>query len=350
MPRLRTVLLMAALFSGHTLHDLLGNYGYAAVFLFVGIESLGIPFPGETMVIVAATYAGATHHLTIWLIWLAAAAGAIIGDNIGFGIGHWGGYRLIRRYGHKVRLNEAKIKVGRLIFDRHGGKVVFFGRFVSVLRTYAAFLAGTTRMPYLRFLFFNASGGIVWSGIYAIGFYYLGSALEHVRGPVDYGLGGVAVVAVILFVLWLRRNEKRLEAEAERVYPGPLEEYEAGERTGGGGGGAADGDGAAGGSAADGARLDDGQQDQQADDDQHQGGQGVAPALEPLGSDLVAGPGGGQGEADDRPDGDAGEDDQRPDGHADTHSGGGQEHGKDREVRGGGGPEGDHHRGQAPEP
>jgi membrane protein DedA with SNARE-associated domain len=342
MPRLRTVLIVAAFFSGHTLHDLLGNYGYAAVFLFVGIESLGIPFPGETMVIVAATYAGATHHLTIWLIWLTAAAGAIIGDNIGFGIGHWGGYRLIRRYGHKVRLNEAKIKVGRLIFDRHGGKVVFFGRFVSVLRTYAAFLAGTTRMPYLRFLFFNASGGIVWSGIYAIGFYYLGSALEHVRGPVDYGLGGVAVVAVILFILWLRRNEKRLEAEAERVYPGPLEMYE-------GGGGTGDeraGAGARGG----GAELDDPQQDQQANDDQHRIGQGVTPALEPLGSDLVARPGGGQSEPDDRPDGDASEDDQRPDGHPDAHGGRGQEHRKDREVRGGGGSEGDHHSGQAPEP
>ncbi len=156
-------LIVAAFFSSHTLHDLLGNYGYAAVFVFVGIESLGIPFPGETMVIVAATYAGATHRLTVWLVWLIAAAGAIVGDNIGFAVGHWGGYQLIRRYGPKVRFNEAKMKVGRLIFDRHGGKVVFFGRFVSILRTYAAFLAGTIRMPYIKFLFFNAAGGIIWS-------------------------------------------------------------------------------------------------------------------------------------------------------------------------------------------
>ena len=153
---------IAAFFSTHTLHRLLENYGYAAVFLFVGIESLGIPFPGETMVIVAAVYAGATHHLTVWLIWLTAAAGAIVGDNIGFGVGHWGGYRLVRRYGRRVRLDEAKLKVGRLIFDRQGGRVVFFGRFVSILRTYAAFLAGTMRMRYPRFLFFNATGGIVW--------------------------------------------------------------------------------------------------------------------------------------------------------------------------------------------
>jgi membrane protein DedA with SNARE-associated domain len=321
-------LILAAFFSSHTLHDLLGNYGYAAVFLFVGIESLGIPFPGETMVIVAATYAGASHRLTVWLIWLTAAAGAIIGDNIGFGIGHWGGYRLIRRYGHKVRLNDAKLKVGRLIFERHGGKVVFFGRFVSVLRTYAAFLAGMTRMPYLRFLFFNAAGGIIWSGIYAIGFYYLGSALEHVRGPVDYGLGGAAAVVVIAFIVWLRRNEKRLEAEAERVFPGSLDDYEPGGR----------------------AESDDAQQHEQPDHDQDQRSQGVAPALEPLSPELVAGPRGGQREPDDRPDRDRGEDDQRPDGRGHPNRGGGQEHGQDRQVGGGGGSEGHHHRSQPPEP
>jgi membrane protein DedA with SNARE-associated domain len=165
--------------------------------------------------------------LSVWGIWALAAAGAIIGDNIGFGIGHWGGYRLLRRYGSKVRLNEAKLKVGRLIFDRHGGKVVFFGRFVSVLRTYAAFLAGTNRMHWLRFLAFNAAGGIVWSGIFAVGFYYAGHALRKARGPADIALGVAAVVAVVAFILWIRRNERKLEAEAERAYPGPLDQQRA---------------------------------------------------------------------------------------------------------------------------
>jgi membrane protein DedA with SNARE-associated domain len=215
--------MIAAFFASHTLHQLLNQYGYAAVFLFVMVESLGVPLPGETMVIAAAVYAGATHHLTVWLIWLIAAAAAIIGDNVGFAIGHWGGYALLRRYGSKVRLDEAKVKVGRLIFDRHGGKVVFFGRFVSILRTYAAFLAGTNRMRYARFLAFNAAGGIVWAAIYAFGFYYLGGQLTKARGPVDYALGGVAVIVVIAFIVWIRRHEKRLEAEAERTYPGPLD-------------------------------------------------------------------------------------------------------------------------------
>src|SRR5690349_3253336 len=147
----------AAIFSGDTLHHLLAQWGYAAVFAFVMVESLGVPFPGETMVIVASLYAGSTHRLSIWLIWAVAAAGAVIGDNIGFGVGHWGGYRLLVRYGPKVRLDEAKVKVGRLVFDRQGGKVVFFGRFVSVLRTYAAFLAGTNRMHWARFFAYNAA-------------------------------------------------------------------------------------------------------------------------------------------------------------------------------------------------
>ncbi len=189
------------------------------------IESLGIPFPGETMIITASLYAGLTHRLSQWGIWPAAAAGAVLGDNIGFAIGYWGGYRLLLRYGPKVRLDEAKLKVGRLVFEDHGGTVVFFGRFVSILRTYAAFLAGTNRMSYWRFFAFNAAGGIVWSGLYALGFYYAGSSLRGVRGPVDVGLGVAAVVLVAAFVVWLRRNERRLEARAEERYPGPLSHH-----------------------------------------------------------------------------------------------------------------------------
>src|SRR6266702_2177865 len=129
---------------------LLTTYGYLAVLVFVGIESIGIPFPGETMLLVAAIYAGTTHHLSILLIILAAAAGAILGDNIGFLVGREGGYRLLRRYGRYIRLNERRVKLGFYLFRKHGGKVVFFGRFVAILRTLAAFLAGTNRMPWPR--------------------------------------------------------------------------------------------------------------------------------------------------------------------------------------------------------
>jgi membrane protein DedA with SNARE-associated domain len=216
---------LAAFFSTHTLDTLLSNYGYLAVFLFVMVESLGVPFPGETMLITAALYAGTTHNLSVWGIWLAASAGAIIGDNIGYAVGYWGGFRLLLRHGSKIHINEAKLKVGKLMFDRYGGRVVFFGRFISILRTYAAFLAGTNRMEYRKFFFFNASGGIIWAAIYSFAFYFAGAGLKKARGPVDYALGGAAIVVVIAFIVWLRRNEHRLEGEAEKVYPGPLEAH-----------------------------------------------------------------------------------------------------------------------------
>jgi membrane protein DedA with SNARE-associated domain len=202
----------------------LAQFGYAAVFAFVGIESLGIPFPGETMLIAAALYAGATHHLEIGGVIIAAAAGAIIGDNIGFGIGHWGGYRLLLRYGRYIRLHEGRVKLARYLFARHGGKVVFFGRFVSVLRTYAAFLAGTARMPWPRFLAFNAAGGIVWATGYGVGAYLAGDRITKLSGPVDLALAGLAVVVIVGMILLLRRQEAALTARAEKALPGPLEE------------------------------------------------------------------------------------------------------------------------------
>ena len=141
------------------LDDLLSNFGYVAVFALVGVESLGIPAPGETMLVTAAVYAGATHNLEIAGVILAAIAGAIGGDNIGYAVGRRGGYKLLLRHGHRLRIKESHIKVARYAFDRHGGKVVFLGRFVAVLRTYAAFLAGVGQMEWKRFLGWNAAGG-----------------------------------------------------------------------------------------------------------------------------------------------------------------------------------------------
>src|SRR5213592_4404217 len=167
-----------------TLQHYLATYGYLAVFIFVAIESAGIPFPGETMLLIAAIYAGRTHHLSLPLVIVAAASGAILGDNIGFWIGREGGYRLLRRYGRYIRLDERKLKLGQYLFIKHGGKVVFFGRFVAVLRAWAAFLAGTNRMPWPRFLIFNAAGGIVWATLFGLGGYFLGDNIHRFTGPI----------------------------------------------------------------------------------------------------------------------------------------------------------------------
>ena len=201
---------------------LLHTYGYAAVFLLVGAESLGIPLPGETILIAAGVYAGSTHKLSAWAIFVVAATAAIIGDNIGFWIGDKGGYRLIHRYGHHVRVDESKIKIGRLVFDRHGGKVVFFGRFVSVLRTYAAFLAGTLKMHWRRFLPYNAAGGIVWAAIYTFIPYQVGSAINRVSSTVAIVAGVVAAVIIVASVVMVRRKSSQLADAAEAAYPGPL--------------------------------------------------------------------------------------------------------------------------------
>ncbi len=203
----------------------LTTLGYLAVALFVGIESLGVPLPGETMLVTAAAFAAATGRLSIVGVIAAAIAGAVIGDNIGFGIGWYGGYPLLRRFGKYVRLDEAKLKVGRYIFMRHGAKVVFFGRFVSVLRTYAAFLAGTNRMHWTRFLIANAAGGIVWATLYGVVAYTASSLITKLSTPVALGIAALAVVIIIAAAIFVRMNLKRLEAVAEEALPGPLEGF-----------------------------------------------------------------------------------------------------------------------------
>src|SRR5215468_1624543 len=209
--------------AGVSIDGLITSYGYLAVFGLVAIESLGVPLPGGTAVIAAGTYAGTTHRLNPWLIFAVASAAAIVGDNIGFWIGDKGGYRLAYRYGRRVRLDEQKLKIARYLFDRHGPKVVFFGRFVSVLRTYAAFLAGTSKMRWRRFLPANASGGIVWAGIYTLASYLAGNALQQASGIIDWVLIGAAVVAIVAALLAVRRQTDRLAARAEAAYPGPLQ-------------------------------------------------------------------------------------------------------------------------------
>ncbi len=206
-----------------TVDHLIFSFGYFAVFTIIGLESLGIPLPGETILVAAATYAATTGNLNIWIIFIAATAGAIIGDNIGYWIGNKGGYRLARRYGPKIRLDERKLKVGRYVFDRHGGKVVFFGRFVSVLRTFAAFLAGTVRMSWPRFMTYNALGGIVWAAVYSFGFYAAGNTLKSLSGPLNFIAIAVAIIVVVAVFLVVRRQMNLLADKAEAAYPGPLE-------------------------------------------------------------------------------------------------------------------------------
>jgi membrane protein DedA with SNARE-associated domain len=201
---------------------LIEHAGYGAIMLAICVESLGIPFPGEATLIAAAIYAGTTHGLNIALVITAAAAGAIIGGIIGFCIGRSFGFWLLTKYGGVIGMNERRIRLGQYLFLRYGGAVVFLGRFVALLRALASFLAGANRMSWPRFLAFNAAGGIVWSSLYGFGAYAFGKEIHHVAGPIAFALAAVALIAIVACIVFLRRNEKRLEDEAERALPGPV--------------------------------------------------------------------------------------------------------------------------------
>jgi membrane protein DedA with SNARE-associated domain len=203
-------------------HHLLAHASYGAIMLAICLESLGIPFPGEATLIAASIYAGTTHGLDIGLVIAAAAAGAILGGIIGFAIGRGFGFWLLMKYGGRIGMNERRIRLGQYLFLRYGGAVVFFGRFVALLRALASFLAGANRMSWPRFLVFNAAGGIVWSLLYGVGAYAFGKEIHRVAGPIGAALGLAALVVIVASVVFLRRNEKRLEDEAERALPGPI--------------------------------------------------------------------------------------------------------------------------------
>jgi membrane protein DedA with SNARE-associated domain len=202
-----------------TLATLIETYGYWIVAGIIALESMGLPLPGETTLVAASLYAGSTHRLEIWLVVLAAAAGAIIGDNIGFWIGREGGLRLLERYGSRVGLGPARLRLGRYMFRLHGGKVVFFGRFVAMLRALAAVLAGANRMDWQQFLAFNAAGGVIWAGLYGGGAYLLGDRITRVVGPIGLAALGIAAVAAFLGFRALWRREAAWQAHADAMFP-----------------------------------------------------------------------------------------------------------------------------------
>jgi membrane protein DedA with SNARE-associated domain len=204
------------------LQRLIDTYGYWAVGAIVGVESMGIPLPGETVLVIAAIYAGTHHDLNIWGVIASAATGAIMGDNVGYWLGREFGYRLLLHFGQKVGLTQGRIKLGQYLFLRHGGKVVFFGRFIAVLRTLAAFLAGVNRMGWPQFLMANAAGGIVWACVFGIGAYSFGKALLQVTGPLTTGLVILAVIIIVMGIMFMRAHEAELQAKAEHALPGPL--------------------------------------------------------------------------------------------------------------------------------
>lgn len=216
----------------------LDTFGYVAVFLFIGIESTGIPFPGETMLVSASVYAaqGCTLHEP-WVI-VACILGATTGDNLGFWVGRTGGRGLVTKYGKYVRVNESHLDHAERYFRKYGGATVFFGRFLAILRAWAAFLAGVNRMNPWRFFLYNAGGAIIWSTTFGLLGYELGKNLDKLQ-KVLTALGTVGAIIIVVLVviivatIWYRTRQGRIareRAEAEKsAASGPAPQQAAGE-------------------------------------------------------------------------------------------------------------------------
>ncbi len=188
--------------------------GYPLLFLIVMSESGGLPVPGETGLITAAVLAS-QGKLKIELVILLAAAGAIVGDNIGYLIGRKGGRWLLERPGPFLRQRKQVLITGEPFFERHGSKAVFFGRFVLGLRVWASWLAGATHMHWRSFVVWNALGGITWAMAIGTIAYLLGhSAGNAIEAFGLYGLAAVLIAVVSGFVMHRRHRRHQEDTPA----------------------------------------------------------------------------------------------------------------------------------------
>jgi membrane protein DedA with SNARE-associated domain len=187
--------------------QLLLDYGLVLLFLLVAMESAGVPLPGEAALITAAVLAH--DHYGIVSVIVVAAVGAIIGDNVGYWLGRLGGRKLIERWSVTRRYAERALPPSERFFKRHGGKTVFFGRFIALLRVTAAWLAGISRMHWWQFAAWNAAGGILWAAGIGLLAYYAGKAAADAVGRFGlYGAAAMIVLAVVALVglkIWRNR-------------------------------------------------------------------------------------------------------------------------------------------------
>jgi membrane protein DedA with SNARE-associated domain len=187
------------------------SHGLPLLFAVVLLESFGIPLPGETALIAFGVLASQGHYSIVVVI-AVAAAGAIVGDNLGYVlIGRLGGRRLFERWGPLRRRAERILPQTERLMEKHGGKVVFFGRFITILRYTAAWVAGISGMPWRKFLFWNAAGGICWATLVGLVAYYAGNAAADAIQR--YGIYAAVVIAgaVLVFYVITHYGKKWLE-------------------------------------------------------------------------------------------------------------------------------------------
>jgi membrane protein DedA with SNARE-associated domain len=195
----------------------LEHYSYWAVLLLVTLEDFGIPVPGETILIAAAIFAGA-GRLNVVIVGVVGFIAAVMGDNIGFAIGHFGGRALALRWGKYVFLTEERLAKAEVFFNRHGGKIIVVARFIEGLRQANGIIAGISGMRWLRFLAFNALGAALWVGTWVSVGYFAGqhiTTIYHYITLYSYYVLIAFVVLLLAYIVWrLRRRRKNVAAKA----------------------------------------------------------------------------------------------------------------------------------------
>ncbi len=185
--------------------------GYPAAGLGILIESAGVPFPGEALLLAAAAWAAARHH-SLALVILFGFLGATAGANLGYYLGYKGGRPFVERFGSAFRIRPEHIARSELFFARHGDKAVLGARFVLGLRTWGSMLAGMARMPFWRFELFSVLGGLAWAIVIGAAGYLLGGNLPLIEAIVrGIGIGGLVLIALIAITLVVmsRRGARR---------------------------------------------------------------------------------------------------------------------------------------------
>jgi membrane protein DedA with SNARE-associated domain len=202
-----------------SLAPILVAHGYLAVFGFLFIESFGAPVPGQTMLMAAGVFAGA-GKLNVAGVAILGFLAAVAGDNIGYLIGHFGGRRLVLRFGRYVFVTEERLTKAEGFFGHHGGKIVAVARFIDGLRQLNGIVAGISGMPWQRFLAFNALGAVAWVGVWTSVGYFAGGHLTaiydefHRYQVLALLLAGAVIVAVLAH--WLRRRQRQSGAPTHR--------------------------------------------------------------------------------------------------------------------------------------
>jgi len=192
----------------HSLEPALNHFGYLAVVGLVLIEDFGVPVPGETILILAAVYAG-TGRLNVVLVALLGFCAALLGDNIGFAIGHFGGRPLVERYGRYIFLTSERIARATGFFERHGGWIIIFARFIEGLRQANGIIAGVSGIRWARFLVFNAIGAALWVGVWVAAGYFSGSHVTTIYHDATGYSTYLAIALGVLLVAYVARHARR---------------------------------------------------------------------------------------------------------------------------------------------